>query len=177
MRAVGGNDDVAGAQVAVNHPARVERRRGLANVRGKARRLLRGQALLCRHEFLERLTGNEVVHDNELVGQRVRGLHLGKTSAAARLDEGPDALIGEFARDLLSNERASAVDGHELGHATGTASEHALDAVHIVDAHGMHDLLVVQNRPSFLAHQRHSHSRSTRRRYFSLSAAGRYIFS
>ena len=51
------------------------------------------------------------------------------------------------------------------------------DAIHIVDAHGMHDLLVVQNRPSFLAHQGHPHSRSTRRRYFSLSAAGRHIFS
>ena len=161
----------------MNHPARVERRRGLANVRRKARCLLRGQAFLCRHELLERLPGNEVVHDNELIGQRVSSLDLGKTSAAARLDEGPDTLVGEPVRDLLSNEWASAVDGHELGHATGAASEPALDAVHIIDAHGMHDLLVVQNRPSSLAHQGHPHSRSTLRRYFSLSAAGRYIFS
>ena len=177
MRAVGGNDDVAGTQVSVNHPARMKRRRGLANVRRKARRLLRDQALLCHDELLERLPGNEVVHDHELVGQRVSSLDLGKTSAAARLDEGPDTLVGEPVRDLFSNEWASAVDGHELSHATGAASEHTLDAVHIVDAHGMHDLLVVQNRPSFLAHQGHPHSRSTRRLYFSLSTAGRYIFS
>ena len=125
----------------------MQRRCRLADVGGKRGGLAGIQATASRNQLLERLARHVVVHNNVLVRQGVRGLDLRQPLTIERTDGRPNALVRDLERKFLANEGARAVDGHKLGHAARAVRQHPIDVIHVVEAHGMHDLLVVQTAP------------------------------
>ena len=135
---------------------RMERPDRLAELEGQLARVLLGKAPARRDELLEVLPGHVVADHDELVGHLVGGLHVGKACAVALHERRPHAAARQLGGDALADEGAGAVERHQLGHAARTLREDALDAIGVVDAHGMHDLLVVQPCAS-LGRSEHNH--------------------
>ena len=159
VRAVGGDNNVARAQVAVDDPARVQRRRGLADVEGQPRRRCSVKAPAAGHQLFQGLARHVVVDNHKEIWQRIRGLDLGQPRAVQRADRRPNAAVGQLNGNLFAHKRAGAANGDKLGQPAGALREHTLHAIRVVKAYGMHDLLVVQKLPSSSARSRKPHPR------------------
>ena len=148
MRAVSGHDDVLGRDVSVDNAQLMHRSSGLAEVKPQGDNLALRQPPALGDQLPKALAGDKVINHHELVGHLVDILDVGKARAVAVQQRRPDATAHQPARHLLAHEGAGTFDGHQLGHAALATGEHALDVIHVIDAHGMHDLLVVQAQPS-----------------------------
>ena len=153
VRSVCGHDDVGRRDVAVDDARGVQGPSCLAYLSRQVERLRLTEPAFCLHETLEYLAGHVVVHDDEAIGQLVGCFHMGKTSAVAFGQDGPNASIGQLKGDFLAHERAGAANRHKLGGAVGFFGEHALDVVAVVYAHGVQDLFVGHAHPPFPSRQ------------------------
>lgn len=96
---------------------------------------------------LRGLAGHVVVDHHKLVRQLVGCLHARQPRAGALPQRGPHAAARHLCGNLLAHKGTGALDGHQLGELPRASGQHALDMVHVVKRHGMHDLRVVQALP------------------------------
>ena len=94
--------------------------------------------------FGKRSTRREVVDDNKVLRQFVGRLDAREAGRAAFGERRPYIAAGKFLPNLFSHEGAGSVDRDEFGDAVFTTREHLLDAIGVVEAHGVHELVVVQ---------------------------------
>ena len=105
---------------------------------------LRRQRAALFHTCSERFSRYEVVHDDKVFWQLVGCLDMWEARRGAVGERGPNASAGESLLDFLAHEGAGSVDSDKLGDAVLAARENPFDAVGVVEAHGMHGLVVVQ---------------------------------
>ena len=79
-----------------------------------------------------------------MLGQFVGRLDAREAGRAAFGECRPYIAAGKFLPNLFSHEGTGSVDRDEFGNAVFAACEHLLDAIGVVKAHGMHELVVVQ---------------------------------
>ena len=119
---------------------------------------LRGNDRIKRAGSLDRvrkgLARHVVVHRHKPIGHLIGGRDLWQARARGAGQRRPHGPVGALQRHLLAHKRSRVLNGHQLCNAVGVANKHALHAVCIVDAHGMHYLLAVQpgNPPPIARH-------------------------
>ena len=105
---------------------------------------LRRQRPIGFDNFGKRSTRYEIVDDDKVLGQFVSRLDAGKAGRTAFGERRPYIAAGEFLPNLFSHEGTGSVDRDEFGDAVFATREHLLDAIGVVEAHGVHELVVVQ---------------------------------
>ena len=149
MRAVRGDHHVARRDVPVDDAAGMKRGGRVAELGHELARAPLTKAPPGRDELLEVLARHVVTDHDELVRHLV-GCHDAREARAVALaEQGPHPAARELGGYALADERPRAVQGDQLGRPSRARRENALDAICVIYAHGMHDLLVVQ--PLYLA--------------------------
>ena len=144
VRAVRSGHNIVGGDVAVDDAVPVKLLRGLAKLDAERDGGLRRQRPIGFDNFGKRSARNEVVNDNKVLGQLIGRLDAGEAGRVAFGKCRPYIAAGKFLPNLFSHEGTGSVDCDEFGDAVFATREHLLDAIGVVEAHGVHELVVVQ---------------------------------
>ncbi len=73
-----------------------------------------------------------------------------QTLAGAFRKSRPNTAAGNLRRDFLADERTGARNGNQLGYAAHALRQHTLHPVGVIDVHGKHNLVIVQDSSCYM---------------------------
>ena len=105
---------------------------------------------LMLHMPFQRFARDEVVHHHKLFGQLIGCSNMWQTLAGAFRKSRPNTATGNLGRDLLANKRTGSRNGNQFGYAAHTLRQYTLHLVGVIDMHGKHNLVIVQDSSCYM---------------------------